>query len=83
MKSGIALIRNLRTDKVWLFWAEDIQKACIGYRFRLDMGTHPCASLQKDYTDTGLEVFRFDTLIITNDPDELNKVRKSYVNIYE
>ena len=38
-------------------------------RFKLDMGMHPCKSLQDDYTNTGLEVFRFDTVEETTDKE--------------
>ena len=70
-ESGVVALRNLKTDKVYLFFSKDIKKDCVGMRFQLDLGMHPCASLQEDYTRTGLEVFRFDTLELTQDEGRL------------
>lgn len=63
--TGVVALRNLKTDKVYLFFSKDIKNDCVKMRFQLDLGMHPCAALQKDYAETGLEVFRFDTLEIT------------------
>ena len=70
-EAGVVALRNLKTDKVYLFFSEDIKKDCVDMRFKLDLGMHPCASLQKDYSETGLEVFRFDTLELTDDRGRL------------
>lgn len=70
-ESGVVALRNLKTDKVYLFFSKDIKKDCVNMRFQLDLGMHPCASLQEDYTRTGLEVFRFDTLELTQDEGRL------------
>lgn len=76
-QSGIVALRNLKTDKVYLFYSDDIRRDCIDMRFKLDMGMHPCRSLQADYTQTGLEVFRFDTVELTGDRSRLGKIGKS------
>ena len=55
-------LTNLKTEKVWSFEAEDANKAIIDMRFKLDMGMYPDTELQKEYTTTGLEVFRFDVV---------------------
>lgn len=80
--SGIVAIRNLKTDRVWLFWAEDIASENAKQRFNLDLGMHQCKSLQKDYTETGLEVFRFETIELTDNPARLDEVRKNIELIY-
>ena len=77
MKSGVVALRNLKTDRVYLFFSEDIPKDCAAMRFTLDLGLHPCQSLQKDYTETGLEVFRFDTLETTEDPSRVKRYRET------
>ena len=51
-------------------------------RFNLDLGMHPCKSLQEDYANTGLEVFRFDTLEITSDSFRL-EYYKSQFKLYD
>lgn len=76
-QSGIVAIRNLKTDYVWLYWADDIQKANVDNRFKLDMGMHQCSSLQQDYTQTGLEVFRFETVKLTDNPSDIDELLKT------
>lgn len=82
MKSGIVALRNLKTDQVYLFYAEDIKAECISARFKLDMESFPCKSLQDDYTNTGLEVFRFDTVEETSDKNRLVELSKEFPNQY-
>lgn len=81
--SGIVAIRNLKTDKVYLFYSSDVKGDCVKNRFKLDLGMHECRSLQEDYTNTGLEVFRFDVLEYTNDPARLEVLRSETSNLYE
>jgi len=81
-QSGVVEIRNLKTDKVWLFWADDVAQESASQRFKLDLGMHECASLQKDYTETGLEVFRFDLVEETSDKSRLITIRNSTLNLY-
>jgi len=81
-QSGVVEIRNLKTDKVWLFWADDVAQESASQRFKLDLGMHECASLQKDYTETGLEVFRFDLVEETSDKSRLDAIRENTSNQY-
>lgn len=53
-------LTNLKTGMVKNYEAEDAKKAIIDMRFKLDMGVFPDVELQREYTETGLEVFRFD-----------------------
>ncbi len=78
MAKGIVALRNLKTDKVFLFFSEDIEKDCIDMRFKLDLGMHPCKALQDDYAETGLEVFRFDTVELTDDPSRLEQIKGDF-----
>lgn len=55
--SAIYRIYNLRTDMTYLGKTDDSEGICASERFRLDLGMHACSSLQKDYTETGLELF--------------------------
>ena len=75
-ESGVVALRNLKTDKVYLFFSRDIKKDCVSMRFQLDLGMFPCRSLQEDYTKTGLEVFRFDTLKLTDDEERLDELKE-------
>ena len=61
-ESGVVALRNLKTDKVYLFFSKDIKKDCVDMRFKLDLGMH----------QTGLEVFRFDTIERTDDEGRLS-----------
>lgn len=81
-KSGVVEIRNLKTDRIWLFWADDYTTDCASQRFKLDLGMHECASLQKDYTEIGLEVFRFDLVEETSDKNCLEEIRNKTTNLY-
>ena len=47
-------------------------------RFKLDLGMHPCKALQDDYARTGLEVFRFDTIKLTDDPSALDEIKGDF-----
>ena len=78
MACGIVALRNLKTDKVFLFYSKDIEKDCIDMRFKLDLGMHPCKALQDDYAETGLEVFRFDTIELTTDSARLDKLKGEF-----
>ena len=81
-QSGVVEIRNLQTDKVWLFWADDIETDCAKVRFRLDLGMHECRSLQQDYSETGLELFRFDVVEKTSDKGRLAQLKSVNHNLY-
>ena len=81
-KSGVVEIRNLKTYRIWLFWADDYTTDCASQRFKLDLGMHECASLQKDYTEIGLEVFRFDLVEETSDKNRLEEIRNKTTNLY-
>ena len=82
-ESGVVAIRNLKTDRVYLFWADDIQKENAKQRFDLDLGMHSCRELQEDYENTGLEVFRFDTIEKTEKKERLEELRRLYQNCYK
>lgn len=81
-ESGVVALRNLKTDKVYLFFSKDIKKDCVSMRFQLDLGMFPCRSLQDDYTSTGLEMFRFDTIELTEDETRL-EVLKEGLDLYQ
>ncbi len=59
---GKFTLTNLKTDKVRTYEAEDVKKAIIDMRFKLDLGTFEDAELQSEYEKTGLEVYRFDVV---------------------
>lgn len=80
---AIVAIRNLKTDKVYLFYSDDVKNDCIKARFNLDLGMHECKSLQEDYTKTGLEVFRFDVIEKTDNQERLAVLKKEVLNKYE
>lgn len=56
------VLTNLKTDEKHYYEAPDAQKEIVNMRFQLDMGIFPDKKLQKEYTETGLEVFRFDII---------------------
>ncbi len=80
---GVVALKNLKTDQVYLFYSDDIKNDCVKERFNLDLGMHSCKSLQEDYTNTGLEVFRFDTIEYTRDPSRLEALKGTFDKLYE
>lgn len=57
---GVYRIYNLKTDRSFFGITEDIIKTRAEERFKLDLGMHRCAELQKDYSEIGLELFVID-----------------------
>lgn len=64
-------IYNLKTDATFFGISDDAENVCASERFMLDLGMHPCASLQKDYTDTGLELFVIEIVTAADDEKSL------------
>lgn len=81
--SGVVAITNLLTGKKWLYYANDIISENAEMRFQLDLGLHPCAELQKDYSEIGLELFCFETLLYTNDINKVAELKKITENLYK
>ena len=57
---GILSIKNMLTGRTYLTATEDAVNDITKERFSLDLGTHRSAELQKDYSETGLELFSID-----------------------
>lgn len=81
-ESGIIAIINLKTDKKYIFFAENIEQEIINQRFNLDLGMHKNKNLQKEYSKIGLEIFTFKTLEITKDSSRLDYWKSHYSNQY-
>lgn len=64
---GILCIRNLLTDTCWLSTSHDLGKDIQANRFHLDLGIHPCRSLQEDYAATGLEPFIIEPVALLDE----------------
>ncbi len=71
MTCGIYRIRNLKTDAVYYAKCDDVTSIAAKERFRLDLGMHQCAPLQKDYSETGLELFVIEVVCECSE-DELD-----------
>lgn len=55
-------LTNLKTDKIRTYMADDVQQEIVRMRFELDLGIFHDTELQKEYNETGLEVYRFDEI---------------------
>lgn len=77
-RRGIYIIRNLRSDRVYLGKSENLLKSMSDERFRLDLGMHPCTSLQRDYSETGLELFTIEVLYQAEEDDDLGLLLEEY-----
>ncbi len=83
-EAGVYAVRNLRTDMTYLGTTEDIIKTRADERFSLDLGIHPCARLQEDYSKTGLELFTIDLVRKKEDGQDLSALlemtKKEYLD---
>ncbi len=57
---AVCIIRNLKTDEIYLYKTEDAVKSYSDERFKLDLGMHENSSLQTAYTSLGLELFTIE-----------------------
>ena len=71
---GIISIRNLKTGKTLLEKTEDAVKSFRDERFRLDLGMHQAAELQKEYESLGLELFSIDLEKEAGNDDDLDRM---------
>ncbi len=78
---GIIKIENMLSGKIMLLESEDMVRDATKIRFSLDMGTFGSAELQKDYEETGLELFDISADAEADGTKELKDLleeRKSY-----
>ncbi len=54
---AVCVIKNLKTDEMYLYKTEDAVKSYSDERFKLDLGMHENKALQRAYTALGLELF--------------------------
>jgi len=57
---GILLIRNNRSDKVFLVSSLDLPGAINRHKFQLNAGGHPNKELQADWNQLGSDAFAFE-----------------------
>ena len=69
-KKTLYRIYNLKTDASY-FGISSKGNVCAQERFSLDLGMHPCRTLQDDYTKTGLELFVIETIKESDETEEL------------
>lgn len=70
--AGVAVARNLRNGKVFLFGGVDIPALINRHRAQLKIGSHPNRALQDDWKALGADAFEFeviDTLPAPETPD--------------
>ncbi len=78
---AVCIIRNLKNEKVYLYKTDDAVASYSSERFKLDLGMHPCTSLQKEYTSLGLELFTIEIDKTADKDDNLEALleeRKSF-----
>lgn len=68
---GILSIKNMLTGRTYLTATEDAVADIKKERFALDLGSHVSDELQKDYSETGLELFSIDLEIEAGPDDDL------------
>lgn len=78
---AICIIKNLKTDEIYLYKTEDAVKSYKDERFKLDLGMHPSKKLQEAYTTLGLELFTIEIEREATQDEDLNALleeRKRY-----
>ena len=80
---GILSVRNLLTGQIYLTATEDAVRDIRKERFSLDLGTHRSAELQKDYSETGLELFSIDLEREADETEDLSDLLAWTVKEYE
>lgn len=78
---AICIIKNLKTDEIYLYKTEDAVKSYKDERFKLDLGMHPSKKLQEAYTALGLELFTIEIEREATQDEDLNALleeRKRY-----
>ena len=71
---AIVVIKNLKTDEVYLYKTEDAVASFSKERFKLDLGMHPVKSLQSAYSSLGLELFLFEIDKEATKDEDLDKL---------
>lgn len=75
------MIKNLKTDEIYLYKTDDAVTSYSKERFKLDLGMHPVKSLQDAYSSLGLELFTFEIDKEAKEEenlDDLQEERKKY-----
>ena len=80
---AIVKIHNLKTDEIYLLKSEDAVKSFKDERFKLDLGMHKSASLQKAYTELGLELFTIEIDIEASAEDNLDALLAERTEYYK
>ena len=79
---GILRIRNLLTGRCYLTKSEDFVKSLKEIRFSLDLGFFENDELQKDYEETGLELFSIESVFVAENGEDLDVLLAEYRTRY-
>lgn len=79
---GIVIIRNLKTDEIFLLKTEDAVKSFKDERFKLDLEMHPVEGLQSAYTALGLELFTIELEQEAKENESLDALLKERTDYY-
>lgn len=79
---AICVIRNLKTERSYLYKTEDAVKSYSDERFKLDLGMHPNRELQREYTSLGLELFQIEIETEAGEEDDLESLLEERKNFF-
>ena len=79
---GILRVRNLLTGRCYLTKSEDFVKSLKDIRFSLDLGFFENDELQKDYEETGLELFSIESVFVAENGEDLDPLLEKYTSEY-
>ena len=80
---AIVMVKNLKTDEIYLYKSEDAVASFSKERFKLDLGMHPVKSLQKAYSSLGLELFIFEIDKEASKDEDLDNLLKERMSFWK
>ena len=80
---GIIKIENMLTGNFLLAKSIDCIADCRKIRFSLDLGAYPQYALQKDYEETGLELFDISIAAEANKKEDLDDLLETTKTLLE
>ncbi len=79
---GILSITNLSTGRIYLAETEDAVASFRSERFSLDLGMHRNRELQREYSETGLELFSIDLDAEAGESQDLGELLEQRISFY-
>lgn len=77
MQRGLIIVQNLQSNRSLLVCSEDIAHDITTIRFQLDLGIYAHPSLQQEYEQLGLELYRIEPYRLLDDFQDLESIQRA------